>query len=237
LRGATGSGNVTVGQSAAGTTTLRGTTTVTTLDATTATSGLTLGNNSTSGAVTIANGSSFTGNIAIGAGSVSRTGTINIGTGGSGGITIGNATCSVALGPPLTLGSAPPGSTGLTSGQAPFLGSFYNPVLSTTLVGAGGGVQASIAIGTPGVYLLMFCLQIAYTTAPQFFYVTITGANIVNSVAFGTSSINNGNSSSQGSIVVSCTASTYNLVSNYVPGSGVNNAVQPASFFQAVRIG
>jgi len=97
LRGATGSGNVTLGQSATGTTTLNGTTSVTTLNATTATSGLNLGNNSTSGEVQLANGGSFTGNIRIGTGSVTRTGTINIGTGGSGGISIGNSTCNTNL--------------------------------------------------------------------------------------------------------------------------------------------
>lgn len=148
LRGATGSGNVTLGQSATGTTTLNGTTSVTTLNATTATSGLNLGNNSTSGEVQLANGSTFTGNIRIGAGSVTRTGTINIGTGGSGGISIGNSTCSVTLGPPLTLGSIP------TAESTAQLGSY------------GFGTNTSVSSGTASYQAL-----VTFTNLPIGIYI------------------------------------------------------------------
>ena len=211
LRGATGSGNVTLGNSTVGTTTV----------------GSLVTNISTTGAATVNLGPTGT--------TATASSVVNVGKGAAN-VNIGNTGGAITLAAPLTLGPAPPGSTGLTSGSAPYLGSFYNPVVSTTMAAA-STTQASITIGTPGVYLLLFCLQIAYTTAPSAFYVTISGANIVNNCAFSSSPINAGNTSSQGSIVVSCTASTYNMISNYVPGSGTNLAVQPNSFFQAVRIG
>jgi hypothetical protein len=109
LRGATGSGNVTLGQSATGTTTLNGTTSVGTLNSPSVSTAMTIGNNLTTGSMTIgsslttgnvsiASGTGLTtGAIAIGAGSTVRGGVINIGTGGTGGIAIGNTTCNTNL--------------------------------------------------------------------------------------------------------------------------------------------
>jgi hypothetical protein len=97
LIGASGSGNVVLGQSSTGTTTLNGTTTVTTLDATSQTSGISIGNNSTGGRVQIANGPSFTGIIYIGSASNTRTGAINIGITGSGTVNIGGTNASLNL--------------------------------------------------------------------------------------------------------------------------------------------
>ena len=109
LRGATGSGNVTVGQSATGTTTLSGTTSVGTLNSPSVSTAMAIGNNLTTGSMTIgsslttgnvsiASGTGLTtGAITIGAGSTVRGGVINIGTGGTGGIAIGNTTCNTNL--------------------------------------------------------------------------------------------------------------------------------------------
>jgi len=100
---------VTVGQSAAGTTTLSGTTTVTTLNSPSVSTTMTIGNNLTTGGMTIGNALTTgnvniasgtgltTGAIAIGAGSTVRGGVINIGTGGTGGISLGNTTCNTNL--------------------------------------------------------------------------------------------------------------------------------------------
>lgn len=89
-------GAVSIGNNG-GTTTLNGTATVTTLNASSATSGIGIGNNATSGTLSFGNNSAFAGNIAIGAGSLTRGGTINIGTGGTGTISIGNGIAPLIL--------------------------------------------------------------------------------------------------------------------------------------------
>jgi len=171
-----------------------------------------------------------TGTVNVGSGSA----TVNIGTNAPSALVLGRTGGSVTLGPALTLGAAPPGVTGLTSGSAPYLGSFYNPVISSTIADT-NTPQSSISIGTPGVYLFTFVIQLAYTTLPTTFYCTLTGANIANLAAYGFSQINTGNVSSHGSIVINCTASTYNLSVNYAFGSGLS--INSQSYFQAVRIG
>jgi len=132
------------------------------------------------------------------------------------------------------LGAAPNVTTGLGSGAAaPFLGNFYKLAIDTVLQG-NNSAQCSFNIGTPGVYLFCFCLQLTSTVSPTDFFVLMTGANIVNNMAFGSTRVNSTNVSSVGSIVVSCTASNYALIVNYAGGSGMSINVN--SFLQAVRI-
>ena len=219
LRGATGSGNVTVGNGATA-----GIFNVNSIGTTIASYNTDIGNFGNTAVLV---------NLGFN-GSGGPVGTVNIGRGATA-VTIGNTAAGFRSAGPITLGTAPTGSTGIASGSAaPYLGIFYSPVISTTLV-ATNTAQTSIAIGTPGIYLFTFSIQLAYSTIPTTFYVTLSGANIVNNTAYGYSIINTGNLSSQGSLVISCTASTYNLLVNYSAGTGMS--VNNQSFFQSVRIG
>jgi len=94
--GTSQAGTVNIGV-AGSTIALKGTANVSTLDSTSATTGMGIGNNITNGTLSLATGGLFTGGIGIGSGSLVRTGTINIGTGGSGGIALGNSSCNTNL--------------------------------------------------------------------------------------------------------------------------------------------
>ena len=255
--GANGTRNVTIGSAASGTVTFAGATTFsspinggvftgTAINGTLVTTPLLIGNNLTTGSVSIANTGTAT-TVTIGNNSTTGTGTVNVGT-GSATVNVGNnATTSptaivlgrtggsVTLGPPLTLGAAPNGVTGIASAAAsPYLGNFYKLPVDTVLQ-VNNSAQVSLTIGTPGIYLLCFCIQLTCTVTPTDFFILMTGANILNNMAFGSARVNLTNISSIGSIVVSCTASNYALVVNYTGGSGMT--VNVNSFFQATRIG
>ena len=96
------------------------------------------------------------------------------------------------------------------------------------------GTQSSITIGTAGIYLFIFTLQISYGTVPTYFYCEMTGTNTT-PVAYGTASVLQGsNLSITGSTIVSCTASNYTLNVSY--GGGAGMAVNSSSIFKAIRI-
>ena len=166
LRGATGSGNVSIGQVGAGTTTLNGTTSVTTLNATSATSGMNIGINLTSADINVA-------------GSATRTGNIYIGTLGSGPLTIGNSTATLALRgssttftSPLTLGSAP-----TTSGQLGFVTTLVNNVTLTCNSGATVNTSAVFLPAEAGTYVVNGNFTWASGT-PDLISISTTNASI-----------------------------------------------------------
>jgi hypothetical protein len=133
------------------------------------------------------------------------------------------------------LGSAPSGSTGLPNGNAClYLGNFYKPSIDS-VVQTSGTAQVTINIGTAGIYLFTFCIQLYGTTMPPDFYMSMSGTNIFNNTAYGYGRVNGNNYSSQGSLIVNCTASIYSLIININGGTGMT--INTQSYFQAIRIG
>jgi hypothetical protein len=77
---------------------------------------------------------------------------------------------------------------------------------------------------------------LAFSTAPSApLYCSLNGANIYNVSAYGSANVNSLNTSTQGSMVVNCTASTYGLIISYGSG-GSFLTINSNSYFQAIRI-
>ena len=101
--GSGGTGGVNIGNGTAplvlagSTIALQNTTTVSTLDASAPATGISIGNNITSGDINLASGGSFTGNVYIAGGSNTRTGTANFAAAGTGAVNIGNVAAPLAL--------------------------------------------------------------------------------------------------------------------------------------------
>jgi len=112
------------------------------------------------------------------------------------------------------------------------LGNYYVGIVPSVISGS-PSTHSSIAIATPGIYLFTYTLQISATVNPTEVYTSITGTNTYGT-SVGISPINIGNTSSSGSQVVNCTASTYGLRLTYAGGSGLSVST---GFFTALRIG
>ena len=221
---------------------LSGTTSVTTLDASTVSSGMSIGDNLTSGTVSIGGNGSYTGNIDIAAGSLTRTGNINIGTGGSGPITIGNTTAPLSL-----RGSSTTFSSALTLGAAPTtsdqLGCIVTPSITwtanQTFTSASGIInEGSFTFSTIGTWIISFNLTVLVTTAPN-----AVGGIISNnggiSAPFLTTNIGvapNITSFASGSYVCKITSSTtFTIFINIFSGSMYTNSGASTVIF--TRIG
>ena len=87
-----------------------------------------------------------------------------------------------------------------------------------------------MTITTPGTYLFTFSIVLQSTTNPTSAYIipVNVGTTIGNSV------INTQNLSISGSFVIANTSGAQNLQLNYGGGTGVT--INPASYYQAVRI-
>ena len=208
LRGATGSGNVTVGNasgSALGTVNLGINATVTNIGTILNAGNVNIGNTGASTLLKSLN--NYIGNTGVGA-TIIQSGTTQ-------------------LNGPLTLGSAPvSGST--ASSPTPYLGSILTSVLPTTLTGTPQSI-GSITISTPGIYLFTFCIVVSGTSNPAVAYIVPGGL----STTFGFSYINTANISLSGSYIATATGNYY-LQLNWSGGSGTG--LNPASFFYAIRI-
>ena len=151
-------------------------------------------------------------------------GTVNIGRGATA-VTIGNTAAGFKSAGPITLGTTPSSPT-----QIGFL---YNPTVSTTIVSS-GSTQASINIGAAGYYLFTFCLSWnTNLTLPTSFYTVLTGTNSTGT-NYGSCAVNGQNLSCGGSVIINCTASTYSLSIQYGSATGTN--VFQGPYFQALRI-
>lgn len=129
----------------------------------------------------------------------------------------------------ITLGSAPPG---VGSGATPYIGQS----MIYTQIGAGApgsaGNYSVLNIASPGIYLFTFCINQIITTTGTAAYSMIIGTN-ANAIHYGYSVVSTGAEISfQGSQIVTCTATNYNLQVNYA-GFGFGNF---SGFFYATRI-
>jgi hypothetical protein len=188
LRGATGSGNVSIGRSGAGTTTLNGTTSVTTLNMINPTGTLDIGNNITSGNVSIANGASYTGAIYIGGGT-NRVGNAEFATSGSGNVIIG------ATQAPLFLrGSSTTFSSAITLGALPstnaHLGfwiqgsliatstSFTPNTIWSIPIGAGNWIVTGNATFQNGTAWAVLSISASNNNIDSFFQVVVNASSV-----------------------------------------------------------
>lgn len=146
IRGATGGGNVGLGNAS-------GTTTVTSLTTN-------IGNNNAAATtVNVGNtGTSMFGTVNVGMGATA----VNIGTNVGGVITIGNTGGTARFNGPITLGSAP--SSAGTTGSAPYLGTYYFnntiPAFANTATNL-----CTITISVPGVYIVTLGVQLQLTSS------------------------------------------------------------------------
>jgi hypothetical protein len=125
------------------------------------------------------------------------------------------------------LGAAPT-SGNTASGPSPYLGSLLtsvNPAIAASPCSAG-----SITFTTPGTYLLTFCILLNSTTNPSTAHIVVGGTATPIGFAYTNSAVIN----ISGSLIVVNPSGSIGLTLNYTGGSNI--AINPASYYQAIRI-
>ena len=151
---------------------LNGTTNVTTLNMANPTGTLDIGNNVTSGIVTIASSSSYTGAIYIGSGA-NRVGNAEFATSGTGSVIIGASTSpltlrgsTTTLSSPLTLGNPPTTTAHLGGSSNPTVTYTANATVNVANAGTTNAYfQGSFAFNSIGIYIISF-YQAGFVTTP-----------------------------------------------------------------------
>jgi hypothetical protein len=237
LRGATGSGNVSIGQISVGTTTLNSLTT--NISGGGATGSISIGGNLTNSASAVVIGNAASGPVYIGQ-AATRGGSINIGTGGTGNVYVGNSTAPLSLSgsstsftSALTLGSAPASVN--YNIAAPYLGTVITGALSGSFTS--GTSAATLNIVTTGTYLFTFSITINNNIASG--SANLVGTNAPCSVAniIYATNLNNTSFGITGSIVVPQATGNYYLNISGNPGGTFSGSGSSYSYFYAVRIG
>ena len=239
--GTGGSGAISIGNTTSpvtlvgSTISLSGTTNVTTLNMANPTGTLDIGNNVTSGIVTIASSSSYTGAIYIGSGA-NRVGNAEFATSGTGSVIIGASTSpltlrgsTTTLSSPLTLGTPPSTTAHLGGNVQPTVTYTANATVNVANAGTTNAYfQGSFAFNSIGIYIISF-YQAGLVTTPvnaviglysntgvavSAPYVTTTSGTAPNIVAFAASSF-----------VYNVTAlTTFNFYINVFSGSMFTNS-------------